>query len=118
MFMIPAVGLVPWKEIIVVSGKVVIAARDIYNNWKSRPQPSSVNPHAEAKAHIPAILQRLEALEATETDQVRVVKEIAEQLQSLSVGVSRTAHRSTFIMWLAGGAVILSCITLVISLSR
>jgi len=106
----------PWPKIISWGAQIASAAKDIYDKWSSKPKPPAIDPHAEVKTQLAAITKRIETLEATETEQVRVVKEIAEQLQDLSIAVGHLSARCTVLIWATGTAGLLSCIAIVLSL--
>lgn len=106
----------PWSKIISWGAQIASAAKDIYGKWSSKPKPPAIDPHAEVKTQLAAITKRIENLEATETEQVKVVKEIAEQLQHLSIAVGHLSARCTVLMWATGTAALLSCIAIVLSL--
>jgi hypothetical protein len=101
----------PLREMIVLASHVVQAASTIYQKWIARPKPEPVGPHAETRTQIAAIVQRLQTLEVLETDQVKLVQEMAQQIQSLSTRVAQT-------VWLAGGAVLISVVAVAAALFR
>jgi hypothetical protein len=93
----------PLREMIVLASHVVQAASTIYQKWIARPKPEPVDLHAETRTQIAAIVQRLQTLEALETDQVKLVQEMAQQIERLSARLAQT-------VWLAGGAVVISVV--------
>jgi hypothetical protein len=101
----------PLREMVVLASHVVQAATTVYQKWIARPKPEPVNPQAETTTQVAAIVQRLQTLEALETDQVKLVQEMAQQMQSLSTRIAQT-------FWLAGGAALISVIAAAVALFR
>ena len=83
----------PLREMIVLASHAVQAASTIYQKWIAR-KPEPVDLHAETRTQIAAVVQRLQTLEALETDQVKLVQEMAQQIESLSERVSQTFWRA------------------------
>lgn len=107
---------IPWPELISLGAEVVRTAKDLYNRSSSNRRPPRVDPHAEVKAQIAAIAERLEALEAAQAEQAKLAKELAEQLQSVSLAVARSSARNVLLLWLSAGGIGLSCIALALAL--
>lgn len=111
-----AVSKLRWSKILTLGTQIACAAKDIYDKWSSKSRPPPIDPHAEVKTQLAAITKRIENLAATETDQVRVMKEIADQLQHISVAVGHLSARCTALMWATGTSALLSCIAIVLTI--
>ena len=76
-------------------------------------EAKAIDPHAEVQAQIGTLTQRLEALEANETEQVKLIQQMAEQVNALSVAVTRLHKRNLVALSVAGAAAALSIVLLV-----
>lgn len=77
------VAALPWKEIIKGATIAVSLARDVMKHQKSRPQPPE-EPGAAGDPQFAGLLQRLDAIESSSTQQAQVVKLLAEEVQVLA----------------------------------
>lgn len=111
-----AAAFIPWREIIRIAPAVVGAARDLWSQRNAPPAP--VDTKAEIRDQVAAIVQRLQALEAAQTQQADLARQIAEQVQGLSVGLQEAARRAVLACWLGGGALGLACAALLVLLLR
>jgi hypothetical protein len=93
---------IPWSVILKTLPEVVFAAKELWDRWSSRSRRAAIDPNADVKAQLGAIGERLAALEAAETDQAKLVSQIAEQLQGV-------ARRVSIAYWLGLSALLLSC---------
>lgn len=111
---------IPWNKIleIITSDVVINGAKDLWERWDSKTNPPPVDPQSEIKTQIEVIVKRLEALEASEPDQAKLMKEIAEQLQGVSTGLIEVSRRSSTGLWIGIGAFAISCVTLLIVLLK
>jgi hypothetical protein len=73
---------VPWKEIV----KTVGWARDLWKHEAERPR-AVVDPNADADSRLLALSRRIDELQATNAEQAKLMKVLAEELQ----GVARRA---------------------------
>ena len=109
-----AVAKLSLSQIIILGTELIRAANSMYSKWTSKSKPPLIDMHAEVKAQIAAIALRLEALEENESGQVKLVKEMAEQLQYLSIEISRVSGRTTILLWMSSIAVVISCVALLV----
>ncbi|MPN37435.1 hypothetical protein SDC9_184953 [bioreactor metagenome] len=109
-----AAAKVPWKEILGFLSTLVTNADKIGNFWNSKPKPT-IDPQAEIKNQITAIRERLEALEASEGEQNNLIRQIVEQLQTISI---KAAGRSSVSFWLSVSALTVSGSTLLLVIFR
>ena len=109
---------IPWKELIKIIPTVVVAAKELWNKWSSKTQPPLVDPQSEMKIQIATIVGRLQALESSEVDQANLMKQITEQLQGISTGLTEVSDRSSIGVWLGASALVVSCITLLLVVLR
>jgi hypothetical protein len=103
-------AVIPWKEILRHLPTVVVAAKELWNHWSSKPQ-RGVDPNADVRTQLAAAAERLAALEAAETDQAKVVSQIAEQLQAI-------ARRAALAYWLGAGGLLLGAAALLLAALR
>ena len=104
-------AVIPWKEILRHLPTVVLAAKELWNHWSSRPKRGPVDPNADVRTQLAAVTERLAALEAAETDQAKVVSQIAEQLQAI-------ARRAALAYWLGLGGLLLAGVALLLAVFR
>ena len=104
-------AVIPWKEILKVLPTVVVTAKDLWKHWSSRPKGVPVDPNADVKTQLASVAERLAALEGAETDQARVVSQIAEQLQGI-------ARRAAAAYWLGIGGLLLAFVALLLAAFR
>ena len=104
-------AVIPWKEILRHLPTVVVAAKELWNHWSSRPKRGPVDPNADVRTQLAAVTERLAALEAAETDQAKVVSQIAEQLQAI-------ARRAALAYWLGLGGLLLAGVALLLAVFR
>src|SRR5262245_26012271 len=102
---------IPWKIILEALPTVVVTARQLWQHWSSRPKPDPLHPHADVKTQLASVTERLTALESAQTDQAKLVSQIAEQLQGI-------ARRAAITYWLALSALMLSCAVLLLTVLR
>jgi hypothetical protein len=105
-----AVPPVPWSTILQALPTVVVTAKDLWSHWSSR-KTASVDPSADVRTQLATVAERLAALESAETDQARIVSQMAEQLQAI-------ARRASIAYWLGLGGLLVACAALVVALLR
>jgi hypothetical protein len=98
---------IPWKMILQALPAVVVTAKELWNHWSSRAKIAPVDPNAEVRTQLASVAERLVALESAETDQAKLVSQIAEQLQGI-------ARRASFAYWLGLNGLLLSCVALLL----
>ena len=103
-------AVIPWKEILRHLPTVVVAAKELWNHWSSRPR-RGVDPNADVRTQLAAVTERLAALEAAETDQAKVVSQIAEQLQAI-------ARRASVAYWMGLAGLLVACVALLLAAFR
>jgi hypothetical protein len=90
---------------------IVVTARELWNHWLSRPRTAPVDPNADVKTQLASVGERLAALESAETDQAKLVSQMAEQLQGI-------ARRTSVAYWLGLSGLLLSCVALLLAAFR
>ena len=105
-----AVAALPWKEILRGATLVVSLARDLIMHQSSKPKPT---PQAESdpKSQLDVLGQRLEALEGSREEHAKVVKLLAEEVQSL-------ARRAMIGYWIGVAGLVVGLAAIVLSLLR
>jgi hypothetical protein len=94
---------VPWKEIV----KTVGWARELWKSEAARPR-EVVDPNADAEAQLLALSRRIDELQKTNAEHAKLVKVLAEELQSVARRAT-TAYRIGIAgMLLAVGALLLA----------
>ena len=106
----PVAAAIPWKVILQALPTVVVTAKDLWQHWSSR-KSAPVDPHADVRTQLASAAERLAALESAETEQAKLVSQIAEQLQGI-------ARRVSLAYWLGLGGLVLSCIALLLAIFR
>jgi hypothetical protein len=101
---------VPWSTILQALPTVVVTAKDLWQHWSSR-KSAPVDPHADARTQLASVAEKLAALESAETEQAKIVSQIAEQLQGI-------ARRVSITYWLAISGLALSCAALLLAVFR
>jgi hypothetical protein len=101
---------VPWSTILQALPTVVVTAKDLWQHWSSR-KSAPVDPHADARTQLASVAEKLAALESAETEQAKIVSQIAEQLQGI-------ARRVSITYWLAISGLALSCAALLLAALR
>ena len=104
-------AVIPWAAILKALPTVVVTAKELWNHWSSRPKTAPVDPNADVKTQLASVVERLAALESGETDQAKLVSQIAEQLQGI-------AGRVSVAYWLGLSALLLSCVALLLAAFR
>ena len=102
---------IPWAVILKALPTVVITAKGLWNHWSSRPKTAPVDPNADVKTQLASVAERLVALEGAETDQSRLISQMAEQLQAI-------ARRASVAYWLGLSGLLLSCVALLLAAFR
>jgi hypothetical protein len=105
------VAAIPWKVIIQALPTLVVTAKDLWNHWSSRPKSMPVDPNGDVRTQLASVAERLAALESAESDQAKIVSQIAEQLQGI-------ARRVSIAYWLGLGGLLLSCAALLLAALR
>ena len=109
--MMAIAGAIPWKAILKALPMVVLTAREMWTQWSSRPKKAPVDPNADVKTQLASVAERLTALEGAETEQARLVSQMAEQLQGI-------ARRTAVAYWLGLSGLLLSCVALLLAAFR
>jgi hypothetical protein len=111
---------VKWEEVVRHGPKIVEAARILYETSKQRQQRSGGSaPGPDVNASRLADLEaEVRRLQENETQQAALVTDIANQLESLTRSVDALASRVQLLLWLGGGALVVSLAALVLSLIR
>lgn len=107
----PVATAIPWAVILKALPTVVVTARELWNHWSSRTKTAPVDPNADVKTQLASLAERLAALESAETDQAKLMSEMAEQLQ----GIARHAYVA---YWLGLSGLLLSCVALLLAVFR
>ena len=102
---------IPWTMILRALPTVVVTARELWNRWSSRPRTAPIDPKADVRTQLASVAERLVALESAETDQTRLISQMAEQLQGI-------ARRTSVAYWMGLGGLLLSCAALLIAVFR
>ncbi len=102
---------IPWKVILQALPTVVVTARQLWNHWSSRPRTAPADPNADVKTQLASVAERLAVLEGAETDQAKLVTQMAEQLQGI-------ARRAAVAYWLGLSGLALSCVALLLAAFR
>ena len=102
---------IPWRVILKALPTIVVTARELWNQWSSRPKTAPVGPNADVSTQLASVAQRLATLESAETGQAKLVSQIAEQLQGI-------ARRASVAYWLGLGSLLLSCVALLLAAFR
>jgi len=102
---------IPWTVILKALPAVVVTAKELWNYWSSRPKTAPVDPNADVRTQLASVAERLAALESAETDQARLVSQMAEQLQGI-------ARRASVAYWLGLSSLLLSCVALLLAALR
>ena len=111
---------VKWEEVVRHGPKIVEAARILYETSKQRQQRSggaASGPDVSASrlADLEAEVRRLQE---NETQQAALVTDIANQLESLTRSVDALGTRVRQLLWLGGGALVVSLAALALSFVR
>jgi hypothetical protein len=102
---------IPWKVILRALPMVAVTAKELWNYWSSRPRTALVDPNADLTTQLASVGERLAALESAETEQAKLVSQMAEQLQ----GIARCAAVG---YWLGFSGLLLSCVALLLAAFR
>jgi hypothetical protein len=102
---------IPWKMILQALPTIVVTAKQLWKHWSSRPQTAPIDPRADVKTQLASLADRLAALESAETEQAKLMSQIAEQLQGI-------ARRAAVAYWLGLSGLMLSCIALLLAALR
>jgi|SRR5215218_4405306 len=115
---------VKWDEVVRHGPKIVEAARILYETSQQRQQPpssgatgSSSGPDLSSR-HLAEMDNRVRRLEENETEQAALVTDIANQLESLTRSVDALGSRVQMLLWLGGGALVVSLAALPLALAR
>src|ERR1700716_1435042 len=100
-------AVIPWKVILQALPTLVVTAKELWNHWQSRPRTAPVDPDADVRTQLASVAQRLEALESAETDQTKLLSQMAEQLQGI-------ARRASIAYWLGLIGLLLACVALLL----
>jgi len=104
-------AVIPWKMILQALPTIVVTAKELWNHWSSRPKTAPVDPNADVRTQLASVAERLAALESAETEQAKLVSQIAEQLQGI-------ARRAAVAYWLGLSGLALSCAALLLAAVR
>lgn len=110
-----ALANLPWKEILKVLPALVTAATKLWDRTTSQPKSVPINPNDEPKKQLTAIIERLQNLEESEAAQANLIKQLLEQLQGVSAGLTEISKRSNISFFLGIGALAISVIALVLA---
>jgi hypothetical protein len=117
-----AVAQIPWNEVIRLIPTVVIAARSLWTKSDSPDQVCPLDPETEMTNRMAACMERLHALEASDSKQAYVIRQLAEQLEGITAGLTQLSRRSSVGVWLGATALVVACaaasIALLIVLGR
>jgi len=107
---------VKWDEVVRHGPKIVEAARILYESNRQRQQQSpgaAPGPDSRRLADLEAEVRRLQE---NETQQAGLVTDIANQLESLTRSVDALGCRVQTLLWLGGGALVVSLAALALTL--
>ncbi len=115
---VQAIANLPWKEIIKVLPALIAAAKLLWDKTTSQPKSAPINPTDDPQKKLAAIIERLQFLEESEASQANLVKQLLEQLQGISEGLTEISKRSNISLFLAIGAFAVSIVTVVMVVLR
>jgi hypothetical protein len=112
---------VKWEEVVRHGPKIVEAARILYETSRQRQQQSPGSAGSASgpdPRHLAELDKRIRRLEENETEQAALVTDIANQLESLTRSVDALGSRVQTLLWLGGGALVVSLAALALALAR
>lgn len=115
---VQALANLPWKEILKVLPALVTAATKLWDKTTSQPKSVPINPNDDPQKQLAAIIARLQYLEESESAQANLIKQLLEQLQGISAGLTEISKRSNISLFLGIGAFSVSVIALVMVVLR
>ena len=98
---------IPWDQVLRHGPKVLQTATALFDKWQAR-RPEAVDPNAEMRIQVAAIVARLQALEETESTQSEVIRNLAQQIEGLSAGLAEHSRKIRLAWATAGAAVLLA----------
>ena len=121
---IAALSAVPWKEVIKAAPMLVAPARRLYESLRKRDDSAAGKATSEPdslsafSAAFDEMRSSLDALEASETTQAKLISQMAAQGEALSRGLRAVSARQTMLMWLSGAALVIAPIGIVVAVLR
>ena len=109
---------IPWSQVILHGPKVLDAATTLWGKWNSRPRPQPIDPDSEPRLQAAELAQRLQMLEEAQAANAELVKNMAEQIQGISAGLSEVSRKTIIALWLAGGALLAAVTALILVVMR
>ncbi len=98
---------IPWDQVLRHGPKVLQTATALFDKWQAR-RPEPVDPNAEMRVQVAAIVARLQALEETEATQSEVIRNMARQIEGLSAGLAEMSQKIRLARALAGVATLVA----------
>lgn len=105
-----AAAALPWKEILRGATLVVSLARDLIKHQASKPKQTA-EAVSDSRSQLTSLAQRLDSLDVSREEHAKVMKMLAEEVQSL-------ARRAMIGYWIGVGGLVLGLTGIVISLLR
>jgi hypothetical protein len=105
-----AAAALPWKEILRGATLVVSLARDLIKHQPGKPRQTA-DASSDPKSQLVGLTQRLEALEGSRDEHAKVMKMLADEVQSL-------ARRAMIGYWIGVGGLAVALASIVVSLVR
>jgi len=100
----------PWKEILKGATLAVSLARDLMKHQSGKPRQTA-EVASDPKSQIAGLGRRLEALESSSEEHAKVMKMLADELQSL-------ARRAMIGYWIGVAGVVVAVAAMIVSLVR
>jgi hypothetical protein len=106
----PIAAAIPWTQILKALPYVVDGAKTVLK-MTSKPKEAPLDPAQDLREQLASLAERIEATDAAQAEQAKVLAQVAEQLQAIAIRAARG-------YWLAVGALGLSALAVAISIFR
>ena len=113
-----ALANLPWKDILKLLPALVTAATKLWDRVTSQPKSAPINPNDDPQKQLSAIIERLQYLEESEAAQANLTKQLLEQLQGVSAGLTEISRRNNISLFLGIVAFAVSIVALVMVVLR
>ena len=90
---------VPWGELVRRTPDIIAASRKLLEKNKTPEAVETDTAHTETTDHL---RNRVDTLEARDEEHAKIIEQMAEQIQGLTVGLEVLAARNRLLIWVVG----------------
>lgn len=110
---------IPWKHVIAAAPGVWKTAREIFSSSSKKAESPPVDdPGADVRVQLSALAARVHEIDVSQADQAKLLADMAEQMQAITLQVQALGKRANRLLLLAAGTCVVAVVSLAVAFLR